>query len=129
MTNPEVNLAFAWADRIYAVDANGDALIVDVEDVIVFRANKKVTDLLISNFDGYATSRIGIAHIQRHLDPDVFVRVHRSTIINRKFVDSIDCASDGRVSLKMKGCLDYFAVSRKVNRVTRLELLAGQQSR
>jgi len=61
-----------------------DSVIVAPEDVIFLQAERKYTRLLTK--DQEAVLRMGISDVEKLLDERVFVRIHRSTIVNVRHI-------------------------------------------
>ena len=56
-------------------------------------------------------SSYGIGKLEKRLDPNIFIRVHRSTIININYLDEIEKHFNGGLMVKMKSG-KTFSVSR-----------------
>lgn len=75
-------------------------LLVDVPDVSFIRSQGHYT--WINTSQGSHFCNLSISDLEGRLDPAVFLRVHRSYIVNLSHVNEI-LREDGRVSLRMMG--------------------------
>ena len=90
----------------------GDTVrIVPVDEVTHMQAQDKYVSLY--NADGEQLIRISLKELADQLDPNLFVQVHRSTIVNMRFVDTADRDFTGRVMLTLKGVKEKVQVSRQ----------------
>jgi DNA-binding LytR/AlgR family response regulator len=60
--------------------------------------------------------RLGISEAARLLDPQNFVRVHRSTIVNVRDIDLVRRDEMGRLRLHLSGRKDQLIVSKPFER-------------
>ena len=90
----------------------GDTVrIVPVDEVTHMQAQDKYVSLYTA--DGEQLIRISLKELADQLDPNLFVQVHRSTIVNMRFVDTADRDFTGRVMLTLKGVKEKVQVSRQ----------------
>jgi LytTR family transcriptional regulator, CO-responsive transcriptional regulator RcoM len=75
-------------------------LLVDVPDVSFIRSEGHYT--WVNTSQGSHFCNLNIGDLESRLDPSLFLRVHRSYIINLSHVNEI-LREDGRVSLRMMG--------------------------
>ena len=61
--------------------------------------------------DGDAIVRMSLKKLISQLDPDLFVAVHRSTVVNMKFVRAVKRGLDGSMLLSLKGRPELLPVS------------------
>jgi DNA-binding LytR/AlgR family response regulator len=92
-----------------------DAVIVSPEDVVYLQAERKYTRLLLRTGDE-ALLRLGISEAARLLDPQNFVRVHRSTIVNMRDIALVRRDEMGRLRLHLSGRKDRLIVSKPFER-------------
>jgi DNA-binding LytR/AlgR family response regulator len=59
---------------------------VPIEDVLYFQAQDKYTAVLAR--EGEFLIRTALSDLARQLDPEIFAQVHRSTVVNLRFVAS-----------------------------------------
>ena len=90
----------------------GDTVrIVPVDEVTHLNAQDKYVSLY--TVDGEQLIRISLKELADQLDPNCFVQVHRSTIVNMRSVVSADRAFTGRVMLTLKDVKEKIQVSRQ----------------
>ena len=90
----------------------GDTVrIVPVDEVTHLQAQDKYVSLYSA--DGEQLIRISLKELADQLDPNVFVQVHRSTIVNMRAVATAERDFTGRVMLTLKGVKDKVQVSRQ----------------
>ncbi|MEM1319572.1 MAG: LytTR family DNA-binding domain-containing protein [Bacteroidota bacterium] len=69
------------------ISSKNRLLAIDTNDIVWIEAEKDYSQLH-TNTQRYLSS-YGIGQIAEKLDPDVFIRVHRSSIINLNYIDEI----------------------------------------
>ena len=90
----------------------GDTVhIVPVDEVTHLQAQDKYVSLFTA--DGEQLIRISLKELADQLDPNVFVQVHRSTIVNMRSVVTADRDFTGRVMLTLRGVKEKIQVSRQ----------------
>jgi len=67
--------------------------LITVRDVLYFQAEAKYTTVVTEKRD--AIIRLSIKELERELDPNLFWRIHRSTIVNVEAIESVTRGSDG----------------------------------
>lgn len=72
--------------------------VVPVEDAIYFKSDAKYTKVVTRR--GVLHIRRSIKELRQELDPEVFWQVHRSTIVNATYIDSIS-RSDERMEMRL----------------------------
>lgn len=87
-----------------------DIVLIDAADIIYLQAERKYTIAFLS--DGQALMRFGISEVEAKLDMSLFVRIHRSTIVNVKRIDFLRRDEMGRLRVHMKGRPESLIVSR-----------------
>lgn len=73
---------------------------LDVQDIIHLEASGDYT-VLTTNNDQYLSSS-GIGKLEEKLDPEKFIRIHRSTIINLNYLKEIEKHFNGGLMVKMQ---------------------------
>ncbi len=76
-------------------------LLVDVPSVSFIRSEGHYT--WVHTAQGSQFCNLNIGDLESRLDPQLFLRVHRSYIVNLSHVDEI-VRNDGRMTLRMMGC-------------------------
>ena len=90
----------------------GDTVrIVPVDEVTHLQAQDKYVSLYTA--DGEQLIRISLKELADQLDPNVFVQIHRSTIVNMRVVVTAERDFTGRVMLTLKGVKEKVQVSRQ----------------
>ncbi len=90
----------------------GDTVrIVPVDEVTHLQAQDKYVS--VYTHEGVQLIRISLKELADQLDPNVFVQVHRSTIVNMRVVATAERDFTGRVMLTLKGVKDKVQVSRQ----------------
>lgn len=88
-----------------AIKASGRILFVDPSDVIVAEAQGNY--VLLQREGGCYLLRESISTVAKKLKPYGFIRIHRSTLVNRSFVEEICPRSTGEYCLRVKGGKEY----------------------
>lgn len=90
----------------------GDTVrIVPVDEVTHLQAQDKYVSLYTA--DGEHLIRISLKELADQLDPNLFVQVHRSTIVNMRSVVTAERDFTGRVMLTLKDVKEKIQVSRQ----------------
>ena len=90
----------------------GDTVrIVPVDEVTHLQAQDKYVSLYTDH--GEHLIRISLKELAEQLNPNVFVQVHRATIVNMRVVVTAERDFSGRVMLALKGVKDKVPVSRQ----------------
>jgi DNA-binding LytR/AlgR family response regulator len=83
---------------------------IAVEDVLYFEAEDKYTRVITRQLESLV--RIAISELESQLDPEVFQRVHRGTIVNQRSIKAIRKNDLGNLELVIDGRKEVIAVSR-----------------
>jgi DNA-binding LytR/AlgR family response regulator len=83
---------------------------IDVAEVLFFRADDKYT--CVQTASGEHLIRTPIAELAAQLDPAEFAQIHRSTIVNLRFVAGTRRDELSRLFVRVKGHAGELAVSR-----------------
>jgi DNA-binding LytR/AlgR family response regulator len=90
---------------------HGDAIkVVSVPDVLMFRAEDKYTTLVTEQ--GSFLLRLSIKMLEEKLDPSLFWRVHRNTLVNMQHVDRVEKTFSGHLQIFIKNIGKPVPVSR-----------------
>jgi DNA-binding LytR/AlgR family response regulator len=95
--------------RWIRASAGSEIRLVLVEDIVFFQADTKYTT--VATLEGDAIVRMSLKQLRSQLDPDLFIAIHRSTIVNIKFVRAVRKALDGSMLLILKGRAELLSVS------------------
>jgi DNA-binding LytR/AlgR family response regulator len=87
--------------RAHERNAKGEQVLqIDVSDVLYFDAADKYTCVVLSS--GEKLLRTSVSELEVQLDPSQFQRIHRSTLVNLKFVHATRRDESGRMFVKIK---------------------------
>jgi len=84
--------------------------LIHVDDILFFKSSAKYTTVLTA--DGESLIKKPIKELSDELDPEIFWRVHRGTIINAGCIDKVSHSLTGRLAVKLKGSSEILTVSR-----------------
>lgn len=76
-----------YPERIL-INAGRKLVTISVNDIILIEADGDYSKLIVDKHS--YLSNYGISKISSKLDPNVFIRVHRSSIINLQYVESVE---------------------------------------
>lgn len=99
------------------VGQRGETRIIPVDEVVYFKADQKYTS--VRTLTGEHLIRKSIKDLESCLDPEKFWRVHRSTLVNLRFVDVAKRDFRGRFTLHLKGLAQTLKVSDSYSRLFR----------
>jgi two-component system, LytTR family, response regulator len=88
-----------------AIKTNGVILFINPEDVISIRAQGNY--VLLQRESGAHLLRESISVMAERMVPYGFVRIHRSILINRRFVEQIRPFFTGEYALRVKSGKEY----------------------
>ena len=83
--------------------------LITVEDICYFRADSKYVAVVTA--DGEALITTPLQELVERLDPAVFWRIHRSTVVNVTAVHSVRRTIAGRLELRLKQRAETLRVS------------------
>jgi len=89
--------------------AGSEIRLILADDIVFLQADTKYTT--VATLDGDAIVRMSLKQLIGQLDPDLFVAIHRSTIVNVRFVRAVRKALDGSMVLSLKGRTELLPVS------------------
>jgi DNA-binding LytR/AlgR family response regulator len=84
--------------------------LIPVDEVLYFRSDEKYT--LVVWVGGEALIRKSIRELLDGLDPETFIQIHRSTIVNLRFVAQVVKGPNETAEVQLKGRPETLAVSR-----------------
>lgn len=88
-----------------AIRINGRTRFVSTDCVLVVRAQGNY--VLLQCESGSYLLRVSITALQKQLEPYGFVRIHRSVLVNRSWVEEIQPHFTGDYGLRMKGGREF----------------------
>ena len=89
--------------------AGTEIRLILADDIVFFQADTKYTT--VATLEGDAIVRMSLKQLMSQLDPELFVAIHRSTIVNVKFVRAVRRGLDGSMLLGLKGRTELLSVS------------------
>ena len=91
--------------------------LIPTEKVYFFSASNKYTQVVTRTRE--ALIRKTIRELEKRLDPDLFFRIHRKTIVNAAFIEKVDTSATGRGLLKLLHRPEIHTVSRRYTHLFR----------
>ena len=88
-----------YADR-FAVETRGHVLVVPVKDIDYISAAGPYAELHVGNQKHLLRERM--QNLEQRLDPRVFLRIHRSTIVRIDRIETLHKAAGGDYSVKLR---------------------------
>ncbi|HTU32862.1 MAG TPA: LytTR family DNA-binding domain-containing protein [Candidatus Acidoferrum sp.] len=104
-------------DRI-AITSRRKIVFVDLADVVAVEA--RCNYVVLRTLSGAHALRQPISAIAEDIERYGFVRIHRSTIVNGRFVEEIRTSASGKMFVHLKGLGSGYDVSRKYRSALRL---------
>lgn len=77
-------------------------LLAPIDAIHYFEASNQYVRVHLGN-SSYLLSTESLASLEAQVAPDSFYRVHRSFLVNRRFVESVIANAGGRISVVLKG--------------------------
>lgn len=90
--------AQTWLDKI-TIEKRGETTVVSCARIVLIEA--KGDNVLIHTADTSYLTPGAISHFERTLDPGVFLRIHRSTVINKRKIARVSRLAEGRLNFHM----------------------------
>lgn len=87
-----------WLTEI-TIDRKGEAIVLSCARVVLIEARGDFVS--IETADNSFLKPGTIAHYERYLDPEIFLRIHRSRIVNKKKIARISRLTDERLNFHM----------------------------
>ena len=84
--------------------------LIPVDEVLYFRSDEKYT--LVVWVGGEALIRKSIRELLDGLDPETFIQIHRSAIVNLRFVSQVVKGPNETAEVHLKGRTETLSVSR-----------------
>jgi DNA-binding LytR/AlgR family response regulator len=91
--------------------------LIPVEKVYFFQASNKYTRVVTKNRE--ALIRKSISELARELNPDMFFKIHRKTIVNVTVIEKVDPSPTGRGLVKLSDRSEIHTVSRRYTHLFR----------
>jgi DNA-binding LytR/AlgR family response regulator len=97
--------------RAHERNAQGEQVLqINVDDVLYFDAADKYTCVVLAT--GEKLIRTSISELEAQLDPSLFQRIHRSTLVNLRYVHATRRDESGRMFVRIKEHQRELPVSR-----------------
>lgn len=93
--------------------------LVPVEEVRYFQADQKY--VAVHHSQGHVLIDEPLKALENEF-PDLFVRIHRSTLVSLHFIESLECSRQGRMEVRLRGMAEGLTVSRRHARGVRQAL-------
>lgn len=84
--------------------------LIPVDEVAFFQSDEKYTRVV--TVEGESLVRLPIRDLLEGLDPDAFWQIHRSTIVNARYIASVTRDERGLARVHLKGLSETLSVSR-----------------
>jgi LytTr DNA-binding domain len=110
LADPEMFVRQAMPPRI-AIRGKGKIFVLEPTDVIT--AEGRGNYVLLRASDRSYLVRESVSAVEAKLGLYGFVRIHRSTIVNKALVEEIHISTSGEMSLRMKGIDKEYSISEK----------------
>ena len=104
--------------RRFSVKVGDRIFLIQDTQVIFFHAEDKYT--FLNTTDDKYIIPFTLKELESRLDPDRFIRVHRSTIVNIEQIDSMHRWFAGRIRLIMKNRAEFIISQNYVNRFKKM---------
>ena len=100
-------------DRVFVKTDSGQSFVCLEEILVISSIGGNYAALKLKNGESLL-SRKTLKQWEKILPESVFIRIHRSTIINLRFIDRINYEKDGSCLARLSGLEEAFAVSRRM---------------
>lgn len=102
--DPPHEAALTWLQ----VDMGRQIQMLHVDDVMFFEADSKLTRVVAADCDGHI--RLSLKELLTSLDPQLYLQIHRSMVVNRRFVRAVHRNGTG-MELELRGHAERLKVS------------------
>lgn len=121
LANPSPNALVEVLTKLELIQQSGSFLrwirasvgseirLIFADDIVFFQADTKYTT--VATLEGDAIVRMSLKQLMSQLDPELFIPIHRSTIVNVRFVRAVRRGLDGSMLLGLKGRSELLSVS------------------
>ncbi|MGD9160786.1 MAG: LytTR family DNA-binding domain-containing protein [Desulfobacteraceae bacterium] len=106
MNAPPVQKYLKWI----RTQVRENVILVPVKKVYFFQASDRYT-LVMTKKEEYVIRKT-ITELEDELDPEMFIRIHRGTIVNADYIDKISYLPSSRGQLRLKGRPEIHHISR-----------------
>ncbi|KUO62163.1 hypothetical protein APF79_04115 [bacterium BRH_c32] len=91
---------------------NGRHIFITIEDIVFIKADNQYTNLMTTSGKTFLMRR-AIATWEEQLPENIFLRIHRGTIINMNMINKIEKIGGGRMSIRLKDIDEEFIISKR----------------
>ncbi len=91
---------------------NGRHIFITIEDIVFIKAENQYTNLMTTSGKTYLMRR-AISTWEEQLPENIFLRIHRGTIINMNMINKMEKISGGRMSIRLKDIEEEFIISKR----------------
>src|SRR5690606_38236510 len=103
-----------------AIDSDGEIIYLEPKDILYIVRDEKVTKL-ITKLDEYET-KIQLKDLESRLESFGFFRIHKSFLVNLKYVTRLTPWFNGAYQLEIEGRNEQLSVSRNYVKALRARL-------
>lgn len=87
-----------WPDKV-TLDIKGEAVVLSCARIILIEAKGDYLSFVTADKSYRTHGKMG--QLEKGLNPSIFLRIHRSTIVNKKKIARVSDLSDGRQNFHM----------------------------
>ena len=99
------------ASRWFNASKGDDVYVIDVSSVLYFQAEDKY--ITVKTTEGEYLIRKSLRQLEEELDPDLFWRVHRGTLVQVEHIARVEKTFTGQLRIHLKQSRDVLPVSRR----------------
>jgi DNA-binding LytR/AlgR family response regulator len=100
-----------------AITSRRKIVFVNLADVVVVEA--RCNYVALRTLSGAHSLRQSIAAVAENFQQYEFIRIHRSTIVNGRFVEEVRTSASGKMFVRLKGLASAYHVSRRYRNALR----------
>ena len=100
-----------------AITSRRKIVFVDLADVVAVEA--RCNYVALKTLSGAHSLRQPIAAVAENFQQYEFIRIHRSTIVNGRFVEEVRTSASGKMFVRLKGLANAYHVSRRYRNALR----------
>lgn len=100
------------------VSRGQEFLVVPADEIVYVKADLKYTQVISE--PGVGLARLSIGDMAHRLPGGQFVRIHRSAVVNRRFIESVRRDEFGHMEVRLKGVDEVLRVSKAFQYVFRI---------
>jgi DNA-binding LytR/AlgR family response regulator len=100
-----------------AITSRRKIVFVNLADVVAVEA--RCNYVALRTLSGAHSLRQPIAAVAKNFEQYGFIRIHRSTIVNGRFVEEVQTSASGKMFVRLKGLASAYHVSRRYRNALR----------